>query len=253
LFGYEAAQPYSHSLRAGAAAALAITAFQVAIGIWATVGILRSANRHTSRGGSLFWANAARMLVLIGVVVIALSLSASIINMTLMARIAAGHDPDGVASVESTRNGATLVLRGRIGGGSANALQAVLDATPNTTALVLDSPGGRMTEAADIAGRVKQRHLDTAVVNQCFSACTIIFMAGAHRSAALTATFGFHQPFIVGQGRVGQWVSTQHMREYYRSAGLRDWFVDHVIAIQPKDLWVPTRRELEEAGVLTRP
>jgi len=48
-------------------------------------------------------------------------------------------------------------------------------------------------------------------------------------------------------------VSTQHMREYYRSAGLRDWFVDQVIATQPKDLWVPTQRELEEAGVLARP
>jgi hypothetical protein len=143
LFGYEAAQPFSHSLRLGAAAALTITTFQVAIGIWATVGILRSANRHTSRGGSLFWANAARMLVFIGIVVIALSLNNSIINVTLMARIAAGHDPDGIASIESTRNGATLVLRGRIGGGSANALQAVLDATPNTTTLALNSPGGR--------------------------------------------------------------------------------------------------------------
>jgi hypothetical protein len=170
-----------------------------------------------------------------------------------MARIAAGHDPDGVASVESTRNGVTLVLRGRIGGGSADALQAVLDATPNTTTLVLDSPGGRMTEATDVAARVTQRHLDTTVVNQCFSACTMIFMAGAQRSAAPTATLGFHQPFIAGQGRVGQWVSTQHMREYYRSAGLRDWFVDHVIATPAKDLWIPTRSELEQAGVLTRP
>ena len=217
------------------------------------MGILRSANRHTSRGGSVFWANAARVLVFIGVVASAVTLKDNIANISLMARIAAGHDPDGIASVESTRNGATLILRGRIGAGSANALQAVLDATSNTTTLVLDSPGGRMTEATDIAARVKQRHLDTAVVNQCFSACTMIFMAGAHRSATPTAILGFHQPFIAGQGRVGQWVSTQHMREYYRSAGLRDWFVDRVIATQPKDLWVPTRRELEEAGVLTGP
>jgi hypothetical protein len=43
------------------------------------------------------------------------------------------------------------------------------------------------------------------------------------------------------------------MREYYRSAGLSDWFVDRVIATQPKDLWYPTRRELEDAGVLTSP
>jgi hypothetical protein len=78
-------------------------------------------------------------------------------------------------------------------------------------------------------------------------------MAGAHRSAALTATLGFHQPFIAGQGRVGQWVSTQRMREYHRSAGLADWFVDHMIATPPKDLWIPTRSELEQTGVLTHP
>jgi hypothetical protein len=198
IFGYEAAQPFSQSLRAGSAAAAVLSALQIAIWIWATVGILRSANRHTSRGESLFWANAARVLVVIGIVASAVTLTNNIVNISLMARIAAGHDPDGIASIESTHNGATLILRGRIGAGSANTLQETLDATPNATTLVLDSPGGRMTEATDIAARVTRRHLDTEVLNRCFSACTMIFMAGAHRSAAPTAKLGFHQPFIAG-------------------------------------------------------
>ena len=171
----------------------------------------------------------------------------------LMAQIASGHDPMGRAVVESTSDGTAIVLQGRIGGGSADALQSVLDATPNATTLILDSKGGRITEAADIAIRVKQRQLDTMVRNQCLSACTYIFLAGMHRVATANASLGFHQPSLPGQTPIGKWMSTQHMREYYRAAGLRDWFVDRVIATEPKDVWIPTKSDLAAAGVLTSP
>src|SRR5271165_6784148 len=41
VFGYDAGQPFSHSLRAGAAAAVTLRVLQITIWIWATVGIIR--------------------------------------------------------------------------------------------------------------------------------------------------------------------------------------------------------------------
>jgi uncharacterized protein YggE len=34
------------------------------------------------------------------------------------------------------------------------------------------------------------------------------------------------------------------------SAGLRESFIDHVVATPPDDMWYPTRSELENAGVI---
>jgi hypothetical protein len=38
------------------------------------------------------------------------------------------------------------------------------------------------------------------------------------------------------------------MVEYYRSAGLHESFIDHIVATPPDDMWYPTRRELAVAG-----
>ena len=66
VFGYEATQPFSHSLRLGAAAALVITAFQVAIVIWATVASYapptdtpRAADRYSGPTQPECWSSSA--------------------------------------------------------------------------------------------------------------------------------------------------------------------------------------------------
>jgi hypothetical protein len=42
----------------------------------------------------------------------------------------------------------------------------------------------------------------------------------------------------------------QKMVEYYRSLGLREWFIDRIIATPPESMWYPTEDELKQAGVL---
>jgi hypothetical protein len=116
LFGYEAAQPFSHSLRTGAAAAVILRLAEMAIWIWAVLGIIRSADRHVSHGGSRFWANAARVTVCISVLTTAKDLYNSVIPITrLMAAIAVGRDPMEKASVESIANGTTKFVGSRPG------------------------------------------------------------------------------------------------------------------------------------------
>jgi hypothetical protein len=254
LFGYAQLDPFSRSLRASAIVVLILTILKFGIWIWVIVGIFRSANRHTSRGGSLFWANAARVMIFIGVVGTVVRLDRTDIpQIRLMAALASGHDPMDKVTVEATADGRTIIVDGTLGEGSVEEVQRVLDASPEATTLILNSHGGRAMVAEELARRVRKRHLNTLVQDHCVSACTFVFLAGVKRELDDDAELGFHQPSSEGylSSRVQRELA-QSMVEYYRSVGVRENFIDHVIATPSDDMWYPTRWELEDARVLTK-
>jgi len=253
LIGYSLVNPLRHSLRANALVVLLLIALQFALWVWVIVGIIRSANRHTSRGGSLFWANAARVMICISVVTMVVRLDKTKIpEIRLMASLAAGRDPMNQMSVNSSSDGQSIILDGTLGEGAVEMVQRAIDASPNATTLVLNSNGGRGQEAEELALRVRQRHLNTYVQEQCLSACTYVFLAGVKREIADDAELGFHQPTAPGLTATEQHDLIQQMVEYYRSVGVREWFIDHIAATPPEDVWYPTRSELVDAGVITR-
>lgn len=253
LIAYSLIDPLRHSLRANALVVLILIALRLGLWVWTIVGVTRSANRHTSRGGKLFWANAARVMIGIAVVATLINAQRSLIpEMRVLTAMAIGHDPMDTANVEATADGRTIMLDGTVGAGSIHKLQKIIDASPGATTLVLNSDGGRAAIAEELALRIRQRHLNTLVEDHCLSACTYLFLAGIKRELAEDADLGFHQPSAEGVGS-GDEQLIQEMVAYYRSTGLREWFIDRVIATPPEDMWYPTRRELEEAGVLTRP
>lgn len=54
------------------------------------------------------------------------------------------------------------------------------------TLLILESPGGRIYSALDLAGQIRARGIDTLIPPraECASACAFLFMAGTRRQAA---------------------------------------------------------------------
>ena len=62
IAAYVLLNPLRHYLRTDAVVVLALTALTLTLWVWTVVGIIRSANRHTARGGKLFWANTARVI-----------------------------------------------------------------------------------------------------------------------------------------------------------------------------------------------
>jgi hypothetical protein len=251
LIGYSLINPFRHSLRVNAGVILILISLRLCLWIWTNVGIIRSANRHTSRGGKLLWANVARALVCLAVVLTLVKFEGTLIpQMRLLTAIASGHDPMDTVNVEVTPDGRTIVLEGKLGAGSVDKVQRIIDASPDATTLELNSDGGRGQIAEELALRVRQRHLNTSVQDHCLSACTYIFLAGAKRELAEDAELGFHQASALGVV-TGDKEIIQDMVEYYRSAGLREWFIDHIVATPPDDMWYPTRGELEAAGVVT--
>jgi ATP-dependent protease ClpP protease subunit len=225
--------------------------FALALRIWSFVGIWRSAGRHSARGGSVFWALASRAMVVVAVVGIVASGPQLWSQVREMALIATGNDPIGApAVIEVSANGDEISLDGSITSGVSEKLRRILDAAPNARKLMLKSRGGRILEALAMVDLIKARRLDTRVVDNCESACTLLFLAGAQRSASPLAAIGFHQPDFPGLSSQDRDSMIQSNREDYRAAGITDQFIDRIMATPPERIWYPTGEEMTEGGVL---
>jgi hypothetical protein len=221
--------------------------------VWSAVGIWRSASRHVSRGGRAAWAVLAQIVTVVGVLLTLPSLLTNLMpTLKEYALIAVDRDPLAPIDVGVTADGGTMVLRGMFGTGSAERVRQHLAQSGSIRTLMLDSPGGRLREARDIADLVRQRGLDTYIETHCESACTYVFLAGAERAATPNARIGFHQPGFAGFNVAVQREATKEMLEVYRASGLPQSFLDRIAQTENKSMWHPTSDELVESNVVTR-
>lgn len=117
---------------------------------------------------------------------------------------------------------------------------------------MLNSNGGRLLEAEQLAHLVQKRNLNTYVEDECSSACTYIFLAGKDRAATPNARIGFHQPSFPGLDPETQRAMTQDMMNFYNNAGVTLDFIARIRKTPPEDMWYPTRDELIASNVITR-
>ena len=215
--------------------------------IWSYVGIWRSADHHVERGGSGGWAVVARIMVVFGVLSTLGSLATTVPVGVEIAQLALNKDRLGIATITASQDGRSLYLSGQIGEGSAERFRTVLAATPDATVLQLNSVGGRVGEALDIADALHQRHFNTDVTGLCVSACTLIFLAGAERAATPNAKIGFHSTSFAGRD---QWSGRANAA--YQKAGLSDSFLMRGRTTPSTTMWYPTRDELLSNRIVSR-
>lgn len=226
-------------------------ALALALRVWSFVGIWRSAGRHVARGGSAIWAFVAKAVVVLAIISLVVAGPRLWSQVREMALIAWGADPIGApAIVRVSANGIEITLDGYITSGVDKKLRQSLDAAPNARTLILNSHGGRIMEALAMVDLIKARKLDTRVVENCESACTLLFLAGRERSASPLASIGFHQPDFPGLSSEERENIIQSNRADYRAAGITDQFIDRIMDTSPQRMWYPTGEEMTEAGVL---
>jgi len=86
-----------------------------------------------------------------------------------------------------------IAIAGEIDFRTPLAFERTLSEVPNASVLILDSPGGAVHGALAIASRVRGLGMTTVILseNKCFSACALVFFAGANRWAF--GELGVHQ------------------------------------------------------------
>jgi hypothetical protein len=145
-------------------------------------------------------------------------------------------------------DGTVLELSGSFSWALPQNLEAVLAGAPAVRVVRLESPGGHVLPAFQVAMIIRQRGLDTYVGRYCASACTVAFLGGQRRWLGTDARLAFHQAHAPG---IPPEQANAILRDAYEKLAVPPQFVAYVLRTSPADLWYPTHRELREVRYTT--
>lgn len=219
----------------------------LALWTWGVVGAWRSSNKHAARGGSGFWAGAAKLVILLALLRQGSELVGTAPVLWEHLRVAFGRQPGEAVEFVVRVDGRSLLLRGGINDHTADGLEEALRGAPGVKTVVLESNGGWIRQGRLIGEVIARRGLDTYVETECTSACTIAFLAGKDRAIAPGARLGFHA--FRGIGKVP---SLETERAVYGEAGLGESFIRRVANTPHESVWYPGVQELLDQRVVTR-
>jgi membrane-bound ClpP family serine protease len=161
---------------------------------------------------------------------------------------AATYEFEGPYAVRVLAQGLALEISGTFSWALPQQVGVALAETSNVRAIYLDSPGGHIKAALEVADLIRAHRLDTYVARMCASACTLAFLAGHQRLVSETARLGFHQAHGPG---ISAEQSNLLLRLAYENFFLPSAFIAHVLRTRPQDLWIPDLAELRKAGIVT--
>jgi hypothetical protein len=145
-------------------------------------------------------------------------------------------------------DGTVLELSGSFSWALPQSLEAALAGAPAVRVVRLESPGGQVLPAFQVAMIIRQRGLDTYVGRYCASACTVAFLGGRRRWLGTDARLGFHQAHAPN---IPPEQANAILREAYEKLAIPSQFVANVLRTPPADLWYPTQRELQAVHYTT--
>ncbi|MBV8398507.1 MAG: hypothetical protein JOZ17_07185 [Acetobacteraceae bacterium] len=153
----------------------------------------------------------------------------------------------------ATRSGSTvLLLQGRIVPGDAKRLRAALDVEQRLAMLVLNSPGGSVLEAQDMAKLIRASGAPALVPGNavCASACFMLFAAARERLAEPGAMIGVHSASVSGGNETMDTLGvTTLMAREAAAYGVPSSITGRMVTTKPGQMAWLTRAELESMGV----
>lgn len=239
--------------RYSSAGFLLIIVIGIAVWIWAIIGTWTSADKHVARGGKQGWVAVVKTLITLAVFRMFVEIGQMTEPLSEHWKVALGRQPGPEISFQVRADGKSLLVKGGINDGSAEALSKALDIAPSVTTVVFDSTGGWIKQGSMIAKVISVRQMNTYVEKECSSACTIAFLAGRERSADPNARIGFHSFKSVGTNdKLGEQYDIESVRTTYSQASLSPSFIAKVVSTSSVDMWYPSHDELINEGILTR-
>ena len=147
--------------------------------------------------------------------------------------------------------GREIAVRGGLGIGVAETVQALLTANPGVRRIRLDSGGGALSEGTKLRGVIMSRGLDTFSDRECSSACVSAYIGGRFRYLQRGARMGVHLPRNWDTFSRGP-VPSVYVGElvFFHEHGLPNWFLDSWIRTG-QTFWYPTEFQLVQSGLVT--
>lgn len=220
---------------------------------WQVVGTLRAANENLVPPSDVFAAWGGYATILIALVLVSLKAVDGVSQHIPM------PPPHALMSsatydVSIDRKTDTISVNGELNYGAEAALSDALDLHPQVKRVILSSSGGQIFAARTIARRILNLGLDTHVDHNCFSACTIVFIAGNKRTLSRDAQLGFHRYAFASRFTVPTINPAQEQdkdRQFFLSRRVSQTFVDRIYDAGHDSLWRPSHATLLAAGVTT--
>jgi hypothetical protein len=241
------------SMRAVSVAVLCFEPLVLVVWLWSMFGTTVSALRRFLDGSQIVWSLLALLSLGIGTAATVTELGRLGPALKEHWAVAQGKQPTAAFEVTLRDQGRVVAFSGGINDGAAAAIEKAIGAAPRVGTVLLHSPGGWLREGRRMAEVVKRFQLNTRVEGECFSACTLVLLAGANRSASESARIGFHRGRSIGESAGDRTApADREESDLYRSAGLKPDFVRRIVATPNESIWIPSRAELLREDVLTR-
>jgi GYF domain 2 len=232
---------------------LLLIAFLSLVTVWQFVGIWRSAGKQIKRGKRTYWGGLARIAVVLGV----LRTGAEVFTVTgplaiHSFQLAIGKEDIPNYRIRILRDATEVELSGGMRYGVTDAVEKVLDAAPTVRLIHLNSIGGQIDEGHKLYRLIKNRNLITYTSSNCYSACTLPFLAGKQRYLASGAKLGFHSGSFGSLDQSTLPEINASFRQTLAEQGVPSWFLQKAFSTPAKDLWYPTQEQLLAARIITK-
>lgn len=221
-----------------------------AILTWQTMGIWRATERHLAKPTDTVAAWGGYFTILVAGVLAAVQTIDGVVMFTPTPR---AHSSETAKPLLPVEDGHTVRLRGDLNYDLNAAFELTLERTPSIRRVILESAGGHIFAARAVANNIIRLGLDTHVEARCFSACTLAFMAGRHRTIEPSGQLGFHKYAIPGELRVkilDVQAEQRKDRSYFANRGVSEAFLEKMFQARHSQIWIPSHDVLRDGGVL---
>ncbi len=243
---------------AAAAVLVSFVSLRLLICVWQIVGLARACDRYQRAYGSIATVWAVHLGIVGSLAFACTSVLASAQSVFLEPRaelLSSRWERERAAKYDLTLSddGTVLFLNGSFEGGITKRFAALVEKHRGLRTVILESPGGNTFEGRGVARAIRAHGLDTHVVADCFSACTLAFIAGETRTIGPKGRLGFHQYGLEAQYRL-PFVDVAGEQEVdrgtFEARSVRKDFVEKIFEAPHEGLWIPSSGELVEAGVV---
>lgn len=245
-------------LRGGLLLALPGWALLLGLLLWGTVGCWRAAAqalpgraRRPSPAWRTWGARAlAGLMAATGLTLLAVN---AVPRVPEQLALLFGHDPLGIAEVSVSADGRRLHVKGALGLGSSERVQAALQASPQLRWVILDVSDGRLPEAQRLAALLRAHGLAVRVGGECRGACLFAFVGGPRRQLLPGARLALQRLSAGAFNPPYQSLLNRALAGRLAEAGLSPHLVRKTLATPPPQAWSPEHDELAASGLISVP